>query len=214
VDTAGRIWEGDSVQLAAKEVRLTPPSIREKGAYRFRYRSWKSRYWRLRPFVDSLMLKWSSDRTQGQEPDDTGRGTGTQNPQIKLVEDSALPFWISSLVLPRLGLIDVSTAYRLLPRTNADSFSSPAKPGNWDRSENTLRSDTSASFSFRLRFLEFGVLRTFFYLLQKIIAVADDCRVRGHDWGWISSSFRAQERRCTASTRRRERAVVRVWETS
>jgi hypothetical protein len=28
VDTAGRIWEGDSVQLATKEVRLTPNSCR------------------------------------------------------------------------------------------------------------------------------------------------------------------------------------------
>jgi hypothetical protein len=31
VDTAGKVWEGDSVQLAREEVRLTPPSVRGQG---------------------------------------------------------------------------------------------------------------------------------------------------------------------------------------
>ena len=73
----------------------------------------------ITPVDDSFVLKYSGDRTLGQEPEDTGGSTGeavaTQNPRIKLAQDAALPFWIASLVLPRLERLDASTAYRLLP---------------------------------------------------------------------------------------------------
>jgi hypothetical protein len=36
VDTAGRIWEGDPVQPATKEVCLTPHCCRDQGVYTFR----------------------------------------------------------------------------------------------------------------------------------------------------------------------------------
>jgi hypothetical protein len=46
---------------------------------------------------------------KGQYPDDTGGSTGeavaTQNPRIKLVEESALPFWISRWYYPDLGAL-------------------------------------------------------------------------------------------------------------
>ena len=35
MDPAERIWEGDSVPLAAKALRLTPPSVREMTLTRF-----------------------------------------------------------------------------------------------------------------------------------------------------------------------------------
>ena len=58
----------------------------------------------------AFVLKQSDDRTQAQERDDIGGSTGeavaTQNPRIKLAQNSALQLWIASLVLNQLGRFD------------------------------------------------------------------------------------------------------------